>query len=178
MALLREILNHTFLRAIYHTSSEQAMVEYQEVRMNFINDHANDDPNDEPVKITALDIIRYIEAECLSTNEKNLQSVQNAISKMVRDNNQSLLDWLQSFVVPINKHLKATGQQVLDIEDAKTIWKDRFINQITLSGKSMMLLFQVQHLTPAEIDDIRSLPEGEFNGRILQKLVTKLSLNF
>ena len=69
MSFLREILNHTFLRAVYYTSSRQAKLEYQEVQRNFINDHINDDPDDEPVKFTALNIIRYIETECLCTNE-------------------------------------------------------------------------------------------------------------
>ncbi len=154
MSYLREILNHTFLRAVYHTSSRQAKLEYEEVQRNFINDHANDDPDDAPVKFTALDIINYINNECLSTNEKALKSIQNAISKMVRHNNQSLLDWLQSFVAPVNKYLKATAEQALDNEEAKRIWKDHFANQITLSEKSLILLFQIQHLTPWEIGEI------------------------
>ena len=58
MAYLREILNHTFLRTIFHTSSRKAELEYQEVQRNFINDHSNDDPDDEPTKFTALDIIK------------------------------------------------------------------------------------------------------------------------
>jgi hypothetical protein len=178
MSFLREILNHTFLRAVYYTSSRQAKLEYQEVQRNFINDHSNDDPDDEPVKFTALNIIRYIETECLCTNEKALQSIQNTISKMVRYNNQSMLDWLQSFVAPVNKLLKATAQQVLGQDDAKMIWKDHFVNQITLSEKSIMLLFQVQHLTVQEMDEIKRLPDGEFNEKTLQKLVTKLSSNF
>jgi hypothetical protein len=124
MSYLREILNHTFLRVVYLTSSKQAKLEYEEVQRNFINDHANDDPDDEPVKFTALDIINYIEAECLCTNEKALQSIQNAISKMVRYNNQTLLDWLQSFVAPVNKLLKAMGQDNLGVDEAKTIWKE------------------------------------------------------
>ena len=98
MAYLREILNHTFLRTIFHTSSRQAKLEYQEVQRNFINDHSNDDPNDPVVKFTALDIIRYIESDCIYNNDKALQSIHNSINKMVRHNNQSLLDWLQSFV--------------------------------------------------------------------------------
>jgi hypothetical protein len=32
-----------------------------------------------------------------------LQSIHNSISEMVRYNNQTLLDWLQSFVPPLNK---------------------------------------------------------------------------
>ncbi len=138
----------------------------------------HDNPDDAPVKFTALDIIDYIENECLSTNEKALQSIQNAISKMVRYNNQSLLDWLQSFVAPVNKYLKATAEQALDNEEAKRIWKDHFVNQITLAEKSLMILFQFQHLTPFEIGQIEHLPNGNFNERTLQKLVTKLSSNF
>ncbi len=42
----------------------------------------------------------------------------------------------------------------------------------------MMMLFQAQHLTDQEMLEIRLLPEGEFNEKTLQKLVTKLSSNF
>ena len=178
MAYLREILNHTFLRTIFHTSSRQAKLEYQEVQRNFINDHISDDPNDPVVKFTALDIIDYIESDCVCSNDKALQSIHNSISKMVRHNNQSLLDWLQSFVPPMNKFLKATQQQVLDADDAKAIWKNHFANQITLSEKTMIMLFQSQHLTANEIRDISLLQEGEFNEKTLQKLVTKLSSSF
>jgi hypothetical protein len=178
MAYLREILNHTFLRTIYHTSSRQAKLEYQEVQRNFLNDHSNDDPNDPVVKFTALDIIRYIESDFIRSNDKALQSIHNSISKMVRHNNQSLLDWLQSFVPPMNKFLKVTHQQVLDADDAKAIWKSHFANQITLAEKTMIMLFQQQHLTANEIREIRLLQEGEFNEKTLQKLVTKLSSSF
>ena len=105
MAYLREILNHTFLRTIFHTSSEKAELEYQEVQRNFINDHSNNDPDDEPTKFTAFDIINYIESDCICSS-KVMQSIRNSISKMVRYNNQALLDWLQSFVSPLNKFLK------------------------------------------------------------------------
>ena len=178
MAYLREILNHTFLRAIHHTSSRQAKLEYEEVQRNFINDHSNDDPNDEPVKFTALNIIEYIEEDCICSNDKALQSITNAMSKMVRYNGQTLLDWLQSFVPIVNKYLKATAQQVLDGDEAKTLWKAHFANQITLAEKSTMLIFQSQHLRVAEIRQLQHLNEGEFNEKILQKLITKLSSTF
>jgi hypothetical protein len=80
MAYLREILNHTFLRAVYHTSSRQARLEYQEAQRNFINDHSDDDPEDEPVKFTALNIIEYIiEEDCICSNDKALQSITNTM---------------------------------------------------------------------------------------------------
>jgi hypothetical protein len=57
----------------------------------------------------------------LCSNDKALQSITIAISKMVRYNNQSLLDWLQSFIAPINKYMKANGVANLDADEAKTI---------------------------------------------------------
>jgi hypothetical protein len=102
-----------------------------------------------------------------------LQSIQNAISKMVRHSNQTLLDWLQSFVAPVNKFLKATGQDNLGVDNAKTIWKDHFVNQITLSEKSLMMLYKREHLVQNELTSIKKLTTGEFNEKTLQKLVTK-----
>jgi hypothetical protein len=45
-------------------------------------------------------------------------------------------------VPPLNKFLKAASQQTLDNENKKTLWKDHFVNQITLSEKATMLIFQ------------------------------------
>ena len=178
MTYLREILNHTFLRAVYHTSSRQAKLEYEEVQRNFINDHSNDDPDDEPVKFTALNIIEYIEEDCICSNDKALQSITNTMSKMVRYNGQTLLDWLQSFVPIVNKYLKTTAEDVLDDDDAKALWKAHFASQITLAEKTTMLVFQSQHLRQAEIQQLEHLSEGEFDEKTLQKLVTKLSSTF
>ena len=72
-----------------------------------------------------------------------MQSIRNSISEMVRYNNQTLLDYrLQSFVPPLNKFIKAASQQTLDNENKKTLWKDHFVNQITLSEKATILIFQ------------------------------------
>ena len=100
------------------------------------------------------------------------------MSKMVRYNGQTLLDWLQSFVPLVNKYLKATAQQELDNDEAQALWKAHFANQITLAEKSTMLIFQSQHLTNNEVRQLQLLTEGEFNERTLQKLVTKLSSTF
>jgi hypothetical protein len=100
------------------------------------------------------------------------------MSKMVRHNGQTLLDWLQSFVPIVNKYLKASSEDVLDEDDAKALWKAHFASQITLAEKTAMLVFQSQHLKTAEIKQLQLLSEGEFNEKTLQKLVTKLSSTF
>ncbi len=97
---------------------------------------------------------------------------------VIRHNKKSYLDWLQSFVSSLNKFLKATHQQVLDPDDANTIWKDHFVKQINLSERTMMMLFQHQHLTANEIRQIRLLTQGEVDEKTLQRLVTKLGSSF
>ena len=47
----------------------------------------------------------YIESDCICSNNKAMQSIRNPISEMMRYNNQTLLDRLQSFVPPVSKRL-------------------------------------------------------------------------
>jgi hypothetical protein len=42
LSYIRELTNHTFLRAVYHTSSHQAQIEYKEIQQTFLIEHAND----------------------------------------------------------------------------------------------------------------------------------------
>jgi hypothetical protein len=89
--------------------------------------------------------IGYIEDDCICSDDKALQSIKNTMSKMVRYNGQTLLDWLQSFVPIVNKYLKAIAEQELDDDEAKALWKAHFASQITLAQKSTMLIFQAQY---------------------------------
>jgi len=54
LTLLRELLNHTFLRAVYHTSSRQAQNEYKEIQRTFV---AKNSVSRNPKVFTAIDII-------------------------------------------------------------------------------------------------------------------------
>jgi hypothetical protein len=40
LTFLRELLNYTFLRAIYHTSTRQAQTEYKEIQRTFVTKNA------------------------------------------------------------------------------------------------------------------------------------------
>ena len=64
------------------------------------------------------------------------------------------------------------------MKPTKALWKAHFASQITLAEKTTMLVFQSQHLRTADISKIKQLNEGEFDEKILQKLVTKLSSMF
>ncbi len=56
LTLLRELLNDTFLRAVYHTSSRQAQNEYKEIQRTFV---AKNSVSRNPKLFTAVDIIEY-----------------------------------------------------------------------------------------------------------------------
>jgi hypothetical protein len=63
MNYLRELINHTFLRSIYQTSSKQAKLEFKEVQRSHHNDEAAAllaNANHVTVKFTANHIIKHI----------------------------------------------------------------------------------------------------------------------
>jgi hypothetical protein len=51
IAYLRELLDHTFLRAVYHTSTKQARLEYKQVQETFLNKNARRAANKIPCHI-------------------------------------------------------------------------------------------------------------------------------
>lgn len=175
MTLIREIANHTFLRAVYKTSMKQAQMEYMQVQRDFLNTQA---AAQQPQLFTAQEIIDYIEQHCVCSNEKSIQTIQMAINKMVRHNGQTLLQWLQSFIPATNKYIKAAGKAQLNANEEQVLWKTHFSKQINLSEKGCMLMFQTQHLTAQQIADIAKLHDGEFDTAILTILVTKLATSF
>jgi hypothetical protein len=77
IAYLRELLNHTFLCAVYHTSTRQARLEYKEVQEAFLNQNARRAANQVQL-FTAKNIVDYIEANCVTANDKTLVQITNA----------------------------------------------------------------------------------------------------
>ena len=175
MTLIREIANHTFLRAIYRTSMKHAQMEYMQVQRDFLNAQI---AAQQPRLFTAKEIIDYIEQHCVCSNEKSVQTIQMTINKMVRHNGQTLLQWLQSFIPPTNKYLKAINKAQLNVDEERLLWKKHFSKQINLSEKGCMLMFQTQHLTAQQLPDISKLHDGEFDTATLTVLVTKLATSF
>ncbi len=119
MTYLRELINHTFLTAIYQTSSRQAKLEYKEVQRTHHNDEATEllaDPNHQTVKFTAQHIIDLIVNHCTCANDRAVQKVRMSIDKKIRYKGQSLLDWYQLFIPIVNKYQKAAGKQNLNAE--------------------------------------------------------------
>ncbi len=155
MTLIRDIANHTLLMAIYKTSMKQAQMEYMQVQRDFLNTQA---ATRHPQLFTAQEIINYVEQHCVCSNEKSIQTIQMTINKMVRHNGQTLLQWLQSFIPPTNKYLKAAGKAQLNADEEQVLWKKHFSKQINLSEKGCMLMFQSQHLTVRQVTDIAKLP--------------------
>ncbi len=124
MNYLRELINHTFLRAIYHTSSKQAKLEFKEVRIHHNNEAEAflQNLNHITAKFTAKHIIGHITAHCTCANDRAVQTIQSTIDKKIRYKGQSLLDWYQLFVPIVNKYQKASGKANLNVDEQKAVW--------------------------------------------------------
>jgi hypothetical protein len=136
VAYLRELLNHTFLRAVYHTSSRQARMEYKEIQETFLNKNATRAAS-QVKKFTAQNIIDYILANCVTDNDKSLTQIPNAFNDMIRYKGQTLLNWLQSFAPLMTRYRKAYGTaNALDADAIKKLWKLHFVKQINMNERA------------------------------------------
>jgi len=181
MNYLRELINHTFLKGIYQTSSKQAKLEFKEVQRIHHNDEATallGDPNHVTVKFTANHIIKHIIDNCTCSNDRAIQVIQASIDKKIRYKGQSLLDWYQHFVPIVNKYQKAASKAVLNAAEQKTLWKDHFVKQINLAELVLIISVRTLHLSAREVTDISKLNEAEFDDPALLKLLTKLNVSF
>jgi hypothetical protein len=124
LTFLRELLNHTFLRAIYHTSTRQAQTEYKEIQRTFVTKNAL---KTNPDIFTARNIIDHIEANCICDNTKTLIQIKNSISVLLRYKGQDLVSWFQTFQPLTNRYQKATGiGTTLNDDKLKALWKEHF----------------------------------------------------
>jgi len=181
MTYLRELINHTFLRAIYMTSSKQAKLEYKEVQRTHHNNEATEllaNAQHQTVKFTAQHIIDYIVQHCTCANDRAVQTIQMSIDKKIRYKGQSLLDWYQLFIPIVNKYQKAASKQNLNAAEQKTLWKDHFVKQVNLAELVLIISVRSLHLTDPEVTSIAKFNQAEFNDAALLKLLAKLNSSF
>jgi hypothetical protein len=180
LAYIRELTNHTFLRAVYHTSSHQAQIEYKEVQQTFLIEHANDKLEDgrDPEKFTALNTIAHILKGCLCENDKSLVLIQNTFNELIRHNGQILLKWLLQSILPIQtRYRKALGKDLSE-DEQKRVWKLHVARQITIAEQTTLITFRSIHLEITEMREIENLMDVKFDEQVLQKLFTRLSSSF
>ncbi len=176
LSFLRELLNHTFLRAIYHTSTRQAQGEYKEVQRTFVTQNAL---KTNPSVFTAKDIIDHIKANCTCDNSKTIIRIKNSISTLIRYKGQDLVSWFQTFQPLVNKYKKAIGVgNVSNPDELKILWKDHFARQITVSELTVMKTFQASHLSTQDIAKVKTLSTGKFDDTVLYRLLSLLSTSF
>ena len=176
LAFLRELLNHTFLRAIYHTSTRQAQGEYKEVQRTFVTQNAL---ARNPTLFTAKNIIDHITANCTCDNSKSVIQIKNGISALIRYKGQDLISWFQTFQPPVTRYRKAIGiGTALNEAELKALWKEHFAKQITIGERTVISTFQASHLSPADIAKIAKLSDGIFDDTVLYTLLSALSTSF
>ncbi len=145
-----------FLRAVYHTSSRQARLEYKEIQEAFLNKNATR-AADQVKKFTAK-CVTDILANCVTDNDKSLTQLTNAFNDMIRHKGQTLLNWLQSFAPLMTRYRKAYGTaNVLQPDAIRELWKLHFAKQINMNEQQLMLNFRKDHLSATEIGKISTL---------------------
>ena len=176
LTLLRELLNHTFLRAVYHTSSRQAQNEYKEIQRTFVSKNSI---SRHPTVFTAIDIIDYIKNNCTCDNSKAIIQMKNSIAALIRYKGQNLVSWFQTFQPLVNKYKKAIGlATTLDDDDLKALWKEHFAKQITVAERTVMKTFQGTHLGTADVGKVKKLSDGVFDDTVLYRLLSLLTTSF
>jgi hypothetical protein len=176
LTLLRELLNHTFLRAVYHTSSRQAQNEYKEIQRTFVSKNS---VSRHATVFTAVDIIDYIKKNCTCDNSKAIIQMKNSIAAIIRYKGQNLVSWFQTFQPLVNKYKKAIGlTTTLDDNDLKALWKEHFSKQITVAERTVMKTFQASHLAPTDVTKIKKLSDGIFDDTVLYRLLALLATSF
>ena len=176
LTLLRELLNHTFLRAVYHTSSRQAQNEYKEVQRTFV---AKNSVSRNPKVFTAENIIEYIKDNCTCDNSKAIIQMKNSIAALIRYKGQNLVSWFQTFQPLVNKYRKAIGlNTTLDDDELKALWKEHFAKQITVSERTVMKTFQSAHLATTDYPKVNKLSDGKFDDTVLYRLLSLLATSF
>ncbi len=107
---------------------------------------------------TAIDIIEYIKDHCTCDNSKAIIQIKNSIAALIRYKGQGLVSGFQTFQPLVNKYKKAIGlATVLDDDDLKTLWKEHFARQITVSERTVMKTFQSTHLGTVDVAKVKKL---------------------
>jgi hypothetical protein len=150
-------------------------MEYKEVQEALLDKNARRAAN-AVEQFTVQHIIDYIEAHCVTDNDKTLvQQLTNAFNDMVRPKGQTLLNWLQSFSPLMTRYRRAFGLNNAISDDVlKRLWKLHFAKQVNTSEHQVMLNFRKDHLTTNEVGKINTLSEGIFDIAVMKKLLTKL----
>ncbi len=174
IAYLRELLNHTFLRAVYHTSTKQARLEYKQVQETFLNQNARRAAHNIQL-FTAQNIIDYILASCVTDNDKTIVQITNAFNDMIRHKGQTLLNWLLSYAPLMTKYRRTYGlRNAIDDAALKKLWKLHFVKQINMTEQQLLLNFKKAQLPQNELGKIATLATGIFDVATMTKLLTKL----
>ncbi len=176
LSFLRELLNHTFLQAIYHTSTRQTQGEYKEVQRTFVTQNAL---ATNPTIFTAKNIIDHITTNCTCDNSKSVIQIKNGISALIVYRGQDLISWFHNFQPPVTRYRKAIGIGTgLNDAELKALWKEHFAKQITIGERTVISTFQASHLAAGDIAKIAKLSEGIFDDTVLYTLLSALSTSF
>ena len=128
MVKLRELINHCYIWFLYTVSTHEVQREFKQVHQEFIHAKIRESSD---AKFTAQAIVNYVIANYLTENDAQIKLLERQIEKMIRYENEPILDWLNRFQTPITKLEVARGARITDDAELKQLWKDIFANNIS-----------------------------------------------
>ena len=181
---LRDMVNHTYLRAIYMFSTAKAQEGLKQCHLKFLK--ANAGPvthGTTPPLFTATNIIDYIENDCLSDNSKLIVGRQTEMTQLVRRTGSKPLLWLEQHEQPIRALKLALGTN-LSPEQIKE-WKVHFASQFNMSDRGLIEVHGRQYLlTPhgnpsdAAWKKVNTYLTGVFDTDLMKTLLTGMDKVF
>lgn len=177
---LRDMINHTYLRAIHECSSSPSRKHLRQVHHDFLQEQTR---LGTAVLFTAKNIIKFISDKCTTTNESSIKASLRKLEIYIRNTNQKPHKFLKAFE-PLTKRLvKAQGSALSTAQDKA--WKDHFVHQLTMrerevinNHKDTMVVDDAGAPDPALVNQMKTFMSGVFDTPIMLKLLQDLDSTF
>jgi hypothetical protein len=186
MLSLRDMINHTYLRAIHEVSTLKAKAGIKECHQDFLlaQETAVLAPGASPTLFTARNIIDYIETKCLTDSAKRILACEKRLRALIRRADTKPLEWFEEFVQPLKAYKRALGSVSMTTEMEKE-WKLHFANQISMGERALITLHREQYLITSTgtasstlWNKVKKYLIGEFDLEVMKRLLTAMDKVF
>ena len=178
MVKLREYINHCYVWFLHTVSTKEVQDEYKQLHSEFVCAKLRENSR---AKFTAQVLVNHITSHYLTDNTDQIKLLERKIEKMVRYENESLMEWLDRFQNPITKLEIAKEQTITDEDELKALWKDLFVGNIsgvehTVINRDMAALKvdPTSNFTPGDFQAVEQYRFGKFDVLSFRKMLTHI----
>ena len=178
MVKLREYINHCYVWFLHTVSTKEVQDEFKQLHSEFVCAKLRENSR---AKFTAQVLVNHITSHYLTDNTDQIKLLERKIEKVVRYENESLMEWLDRFQKPITKLEIAKEQTITDEAELKALWKDLFVGNIsgvehTVINRDMAALKMdpTSNFTPGDFQAVEQYRLGKFDVLAFRKMLTHI----